>query len=141
MPDIEAAWVLARRVADPRSGVWPVDGWPPMLLDGGLAVGSRGGHGGVRYRVTEVVDDRFRFVFTDRPFDGFHEFRRDGDVLVHVLELRRPSLLVRRGVVPLHDAVLEELFDDIEDLLAGRSVPRPRHRSPFVRVVRRLAPA
>lgn len=138
--DIDAAWELALKVADPGSGVWPGDGWDPMLLDRGIAVGSAGGHGAVRYVVSEVEDSRFRFVFTMSQVEGFHEFRREGDELVHELVIRRASRLLLLVLIPLHDAVLEELLDDVEDLLAGRSVPRPRHRTRWVRMLRALFP-
>ncbi|GAA1551840.1 hypothetical protein [Brevibacterium picturae] len=137
--DIDRAWALGRRVHEPESGVWPVDGWPPMLLDHGLTPGSSGGHGPVRYRVAHVDDDRFRFELTMPKIVGFHEFRLAGDTLEHVLQIERPSLVTRLAVIPLHDAILEELLDDIEDLLAGRTPPRPRERTLLVRVLKRFS--
>ena len=138
--DIDAAWELALRVADPGSGVWPADGWDPMLLDRGITVGSAGGHGAVRYDVSEVEDSRFRFAFRMSQVEGFHEFRREGDELVHELMIRRAPRLLLVVIIPLHDAVLEELLDNVEDLLAGRSVPRPRRRTRRVRMLRSLFP-
>ncbi|WP_341975552.1 hypothetical protein LTA6_000175 [Microbacterium sp. LTA6] len=138
--DINAAWELALRVADPSSRVWPADGWDPMLLDRGITVGSSGGHGAVRYVVSEVEDSRFRFACTMPQLEGFHEFRREGDELVHELVIQRASRVLLVALIPLHDAVLEELLDNVEDLLAGRSVPRPRNRTRWVRVLRALFP-
>lgn len=138
--DINGAWRLAQRVSEPDAGVWPTDGWDPMLLDGGLAVGSTGGHGAVRYVVSATEPSSFRFNFTMRELTGFHEFRRENDELVHELILDRPSPLVRYALIPLHDAVIEELFDNVEDQLAGRRVPRKRRRTVRVRLLRRVIP-
>lgn len=108
---------------DPAARLWPVDAWPPLVLDDGLRVGSSGGHGPIRYRVIESGDRRVRFCFEgDR--ERWHEFRIDGQDLVHEARLHRPSALDRLFVVHLHDALIEHLLDDAE--AGGGRFPRRR---------------
>lgn len=97
---------------DPAARIWPGDVWPALVLDDGLNVGSRGGHGPIRYHVIESEAQRVRFAFDE--LDGWHEFRLEGDAVVHEARIRRPSAQVRLFVIQLHDALLEHLLDDIE---------------------------
>jgi hypothetical protein len=129
--------------------LWPFEAWPPMVLDGGLRVGSRGGHGPVRYAVERCEPGRmvsFRFEPTGLTagFDGHHTFVAvpDGDatVLRHAIDATaglaawtRWALLVR----PLHDALLEDALDKAERSITG-SVARPARWGPWVRVLRAM---
>src|SRR5919198_1110330 len=66
---------LLDRLAGPDDPLWPSHAWPPLRLDAGLAPGSRGGHGPIRYTVAEYEPGRrVRFRF-DRETggDGYHE--------------------------------------------------------------------
>lgn len=123
--------------------MWPRDRWPRIRLDQGLAVGSRGGHAGVRYRVLDVEPGRrVRFVFEadSRPLlAGWHEFRvdpigADGLEWTHELVLENPSLQVRTGLIPLHNALLEDLFDQVEFELGQH----PLERRAFTASIRTL---
>ena len=38
--------------------LWPRDKWPPMKFDSELRVGASGGHGPIRYHVSEYVPGR-----------------------------------------------------------------------------------
>ncbi|GAA0672967.1 hypothetical protein GCM10010193_26990 [Kitasatospora atroaurantiaca] len=125
--------------------LWPVPDWPPMRLDGGLAAGSAGGHGPVRYTVAAYVPGRWvRFAFTGpRGFHGFHEYSvhatdGGGTTLRHTLAMkaRGPARLTwplafRR----LHDACLEDSLDRAERAVTG-TVRRPARWSPYVRLLR-----
>lgn len=98
--------------------LWPADRWPPLELDRGLQVGSRGGHGPVRYHVEAIDPGRsvtFRFD-QGSPIVGTHSLSidplADGRVSwTHVLEVTRPSPAVTVAILPLHDALLEDLLD------------------------------
>lgn len=138
--DPERAWALVRRVHEPDSGVWPSDSWPPLKLDWGLVVGSQGGHGPIHYHVSASEPERFRFDFDPGSLTGWHEFRREGAQIVHELRLFRPGLALRWTIIPLHDALLEDLLNNVEDRLADPvGLPRERHWSPWVRSLRALA--
>lgn len=137
--DPAAAGELLQRVHEPESGVWPADAWPPLRLDRGLEPGSSGGHGPIRYAVDERTPTRVRFAFApDSGLVGWHEFRIEEDVLVHELHLDHPSRSLRLLILPLHDALIEDLFDNMVALGREESPP-PRRWSPRVRLLRRLA--
>lgn len=135
---------LVDGLASSDDRLWPHDRWPAMRLDRGLEVGSRGGHGPVRYHVVAYEAGRsVRFRFdAPRGFDGTHGFDvvdRDGDAeLVHVLEARLtgPARLSWPLVFrPLHDALIEDALD--RAVRATGEVPDPPARwSRTVRLLR-----
>lgn len=147
----EAVGELIDSLASADDRLWPIEQWPPMELDGGLTVGSRGGHGpAVRYTVVGYAPGQWvRFAFSGpRGFDGFHEFAvhpADGDraVLRHTVAMRpRGSarltwpLMIRW----LHDAVLEDCLDRAERALTG-NVENPARLNGYVRALRGLRKA
>ncbi len=135
---------LLERIAEPGIGPWPSDRWPPLRLDHGLDVGSRGGHGAIRYHVEAHTLGRsvtFRFEPT-MPLRGTHTFSIDPeDALVrwtHVLDVETLTPFIRFVVLPLHDAVLEDLLDAAQAHLAG--VATVRRRLPWrVTLLRKIA--
>lgn len=123
--------------------LWPSDHWPPLVLADGLEVGSDGGHGIVTYHVSARTPDLVEFTF-DPPFGlvGTHRFELaaagSGALLRHVLEAEAVGSM-RLGwplvVRPLHDALIEDLFDRFEQAV-GTAV-----RTPWSGPVRRLRKA
>ncbi len=120
--------------------LWPTDRWPtvPMDFHRGLEVGSRGGHGTIRYVVEEHQPGRcvvFRFT-PEMALDGIHRF----DVeplgpgrtrLTHTLAAAvRPRLRLAAPVlVAYHDAILEDLLARADHAATGaplRYPPIPR---------------
>jgi hypothetical protein len=155
---------LLDRLGGPRDQLWPSPAWWPMRLTGvdgdgvdgdgvngdGLAVGARGGHASIRYRVVEYEPGRRVCVrFTSATgFDGYHELTVDPLPpapsgaprcrLRHVL-WGRPAIWQMRlkwplVVRPLHDALLEDLLDRAEYLATGR-VASPAAWSGWVRLL------
>lgn len=141
--DIAEAESILGELASPADKLWPRWRWPALLLDRGLQVGSRGGHGSVRYRVVEVEPRRVRFGFAPRSLlRGEHElsvriagqgtFRRppgEGDEArpgwmnlewQHRLDVAAnlPDTVFRL-VIQLHDVLAEDLLDQAERLLTG----------------------
>lgn len=133
--------------------LWPHQRWPALRFDRPLAKGARGGHGPIRYEVTEVSPRRIAFRFTppssglaaglegshvfelhepleaDDPAEGREAFVThtiEGDIRGWML-LKWP-LIIR----PLHDALIEDA------LARAACVPMPAH-SFRVRMLRRLA--
>lgn len=127
--------------------LWPGPHWPPLRLTDGLAEGSHGGHGPVRYTVCAYVPGRWvRFTFSrPRGFHGFHEYSAhpvdaEQAVLRHTLTMRARGLA--RLTWPLfyrhlHDAVLEDSLDHAENAVTG-TVARPARWSRYVRLLRAL---
>jgi len=132
--------------ADDR--LWPAQSWPPLRLDAGLAPGSRGGHGPIRYSVAEYEPgQRIRLAFDPRiGIVGYHELivTPDGPDrcrLSHTIVARtrgRMRLLWPLAVRWLHEALIQDLLDNAERLTTGR-LRRPARWSVRVRVLRRAA--
>lgn len=134
---------LLATVASDDDRIWP-RGWPRIRFDRGLVVGAEGGHGPIRYRVEEVTPSMVRFRFTP-PRSGFaaglegqHSFVIEGSTMRHVLEgeahgtmLLKWPLMIR----PLHDALIQDLFDRVESEL-GNPPAKPARHSWWVRFLR-----
>ncbi|MGW6020814.1 DUF2867 domain-containing protein [Streptomyces sp. NPDC055099] len=136
---------LLDRLSAEDDPVFPTPAWAAMLFDRPLGVGAVGGHGPVRYSVTEYEPGRrVRFAFTP-PDNGFHEMSveplgQDRCRVRHVLELRplgKDRLLWPAVVRPLHDTIIEEVFDNFERAATG-GCARPVRWSPRVRLYNRL---
>ena len=133
----EIAGQILDSVSSSDDLLWPNERWPPMVLDRGLAPGSRGGHAMVCYEVAEHVPGK-RVEFQFRPmrrlsrFCGRHYFEvlpRGGQtILRHTIDVDTDfaSWVQWKLVVEhLHDALIEDAFDKMERN-AGMPVP---HRS------------
>jgi hypothetical protein len=128
---------LLDTLSSPNDRLWPVSRWLPMVLDAGLSVGSRGGHGSVRYKVTRYEPGK-EVIFEFDPDNGllrgchgthaFYVTAKDGKTtLRHVIDMYAglgPALRWALVVRPLHDALLEDALDGVEATLTG-SVAKP----------------
>lgn len=124
--------------------LWPYEYWPPMVLDGPLAVGARGGHGRLRYEVSDYIPGQsvsFRFL-APQGFEGGHRFEV---ILVtaHQVVFRHTLALLPRGRAritwpliygPLHDALIEDALAKAERALGYQAAGRPW--SPWVKLLR-----
>jgi hypothetical protein len=131
---------------DPATSIWPAPPWFPIQLDQGLAVGSRGGHGPIRYEVVGYRPGSWvRFRFDPRiGIEGYHELIvrevAGGTELRHLIVAKthgqmrwRWPLVVRW----LHEAVLQDLLDNAERAATG-AVRRPYRWTAYVRLLRRV---
>lgn len=146
----ERAGELIDQIPGRSSPIWPVDHWPAMLLDGPLGVGADGGHGPIRYRCTAYEAGRkVEFTFAPgmmRP-GATHTFTvqdgpRPGTSVVRHEVLGRPTrlgaLVWAAAIRPLHDAVIEDLFDRAQ-VAVGDPPPRRARWSPRVRITKSIA--
>jgi hypothetical protein len=129
--------------------LWPHESWPPMVLDGGLREGSRGGHGPVRYVVERyepgrVVAFRFEQAGIAAGLNGHHTFEvlpeGDATALRHTIDAECGLAAVARWALiirPLHDALLEDALDKAERSISG-DVAHPARWSPWVRTLREM---
>ena len=141
-----AVGALMDSLASSDDRLWPWRRWPRMRLDRGLEIGSKGGHGPVRYAVARHEPLRLvAFAFTP-AFGVVGEHRYEvlphpggGTLLRHVLE-GRPVGWMRLGWPLcfrwLHDALIEDSFDRAQSQLAAEEW-QPRPLSPPVRLLRR----
>ncbi len=147
--------VHERRIAAPADSVgelletwgsaddrfWRTDAAEPAWLDRGLEVGSRGGHGTVRYSVTHHEPGR-RVDLVFEPGHGLrgqHSFEirpvsAETCVVRHELKVSTEGVLtvMRPLLVALHDATVEDVLDHIEHELTG-SARRGQATSPVTR--------
>ena len=64
---------LFRTLSTDNDLMLATDKWPAMKLDNGLSVGSKGGHGPIRYSVTDYQPEKsITFQFDLTGFNGFH---------------------------------------------------------------------
>lgn len=135
------------RIAEPDGGVWPSPPWMSLRLDRGLAVGSRGGHGTIRYEVAGHDPGRWaRFAFDPGVgLQGYHEFvvrevPGGTEITHHLVGTSRPAGRMRwlwpLAVRWLHEALLQDLLDNWERAATG-TVRRPARWSPWVRILHR----
>ncbi|MBM7790453.1 hypothetical protein [Tenggerimyces flavus] len=139
---------LLERITEPDSPSWPSRHWPPMVLDNGLEVGSAGGHGPIRYYVTDhQPGSRIEFTFDDVDLPGTHALElhdgpTPGTTLVRHILIGydcglRNRLTWEVGLRWLHDALIEQLFDRLATV-AGKPPARPLRWSPWVKALRLL---
>lgn len=119
---------ILESLAGPDDQFWRTDLIEPIVLDRGLEVGSRGGHGPVRYVVVEHDPARLvRFRFEPGiGLRGTHALEvvtgDDGSpALRHTIEARAVGLgfLSWPLIRVLHDAALEDMLDHVERSLTG----------------------
>lgn len=116
---------LVKTLSSSDDKVWPTDKWPRMKLDNGLNIGSKGGHGPIKYFIQNIVPDhsiQFQFV-SPKGFKGIHTFEiieinPQQTQVKHIIDMNTQGLdslkwhLVIRW---LHDALIEDAFDKIEN--------------------------
>lgn len=119
--------------------------WPPMKLDKGLAVGSKGGHGPIRYHVTEFeAGNRIRFQFDLPGFNGFHEFllkatSPQSTELRHEIRMETSGKATPQWFLAirwLHDAFIEDAFDKVENHFSNTK--KRTEWSSWVRLLRKI---
>jgi hypothetical protein len=136
-------------LSGPADRLWPADDWPAMKFDTSLREGARGGHGPVRYRVTEYMPGR-RVVFqfeggglTD-GLDGRHFFeviaRQNCTLIRHVVDADCDLRMWAKWHIligPMHDALIEDAFDRVEQRIHGAFLKRSPW-SPWVCLLRKM---
>ncbi|MET9950794.1 DUF2867 domain-containing protein [Streptomyces sp. NPDC006339] len=129
----ETVGALLDRLSAPDDPLFPTPVWPAMVLDRPLSVGADGGHGPVRYHVAAYEPGRsVRFDTDDDLGVGFHRLDveplgPDRCRISHVLDVTMPLrafVLFKLLIEPVHDTMVEEIFDNAERAALG-SLPHP----------------
>ena len=106
--------------------IWPRKHWPAMRFKTGMLIGNNGGHGPIRYTIIEYKFGNYiKFQFTKpEGFKGTHELviasvseRRteiSHAIRMHTTSLKS-TLLWMLVIRYLHDALIEEAFDTVEN--------------------------
>ncbi len=98
--------------------------WSPMKLDKGLQVGSKGGHGPIRYHVQHYEPEEYIvFKFDLKGFDGTHQFIIS-EIDPNITRISHTIVMTTSGIASLkwmlvirwiHDAYIEDAFDKVEN--------------------------
>ena len=137
---------LVQTLATEEDSIWPKNTWPAMRFKGGIQLGAKGGHGPIRYTVeTYDPSECIQFRFTQpKGFHGIHKFQIEPlatqETLVrHTIAMNTSgtgTLAWIFGIRSLHDALLEDAFDQLENALTQSEKRTPW--SLWVRLLRRL---
>jgi len=127
--------------------LWPTDQWPPMKLHKGLTIGSKGGHGPIRYTVNlynpgELIQFEFR---KPNGFNGVHRFEiteleNDKTEIKHTIEMNTTGIGTLTWTIAvrwLHDALMEDAFDKVENQFVTEK-KKPKWNI-WVRVLRKIS--
>jgi len=111
--------------------IWPYEKWPRMKLDNRFNIGSKGGHGPIKYFVQKYLPgELWQFRFTaPKGFEGVHqlelfEIETSKTEIVHTIEMQvygsaiiSWTFFIRR----LHDALIEDAFDKLQNHFDGKN--------------------
>ena len=116
---------LLDTLASKNDQMLATDKWPPMKLDNGLQVDSKGGHGLIRYTVQayhqgELIEFKFS---KPEGFIGIHKFEitelgNNKTEIKHIIDMTtsgKATLMWSLAIRWLHDAYIEDAFDKVEN--------------------------
>lgn len=119
--------------------------WSPMKLDKGLQVGSKGGHGPMKYFVTDYKEDNLiTFQFDLAGFNGFHKFElreleTNKTELSHIIDMATKGSATLKWALAirwLHDAYTEDAFDKVDNYFSANK--KSSKWSWWVRILRKV---
>ncbi|TPN86296.1 hypothetical protein [Aquimarina algicola] len=116
---------LLETLATDDDKIWPKEKWPTMKFQDGIKIGSKGGHGPIkycieRYNPSEIIE--FRFL-KPHGFNGIHKFElteltKEKTEIKHTIDMHtrgKGTLLWILGIKSLHNALIEDGFDKLEN--------------------------
>jgi len=116
---------LFKTLATNKDLILPTKHWPAMRFKEGLKLGSRGGHGRIRYKIIAFEpSEQIKFEFTKpEGFIGTHELRIKAiseytSEISHIIKMNttfKASFLWVFVIRWLHDALIEDAFDNVEN--------------------------
>lgn len=116
---------LLQTLASEDDKIWPNKKWPAIRFKEGLRVGAKGGHGIIRYDITQYnFEDSIYFKFT-RPlgFNGYHNFKinqleHHKTEVIHCIDMKTHGMSTFSWMFIirwLHDALIEDALDKLEN--------------------------
>lgn len=122
---IEKVSQLFKSLATTEDQIWPNKNWPAIRFKNGLVLGHKGGHGTIRYTIIAFeAGNHVQFQFTKPDgFNGTHELKIKAisevtSEISHNITMNttfKASLLWVLVIRGLHDALIEEAFDNVEN--------------------------
>ncbi|WP_299256167.1 hypothetical protein [uncultured Aquimarina sp.] len=120
---------ILKTLSTENDKVWPKEKWPEMKFKGGIKVGAKGGHGPIRYSVekynpNEIIQFKFNKPY---GFIGIHKFEikeldENKTEIKHTIDMNAKGkgiLIWTFAIRSLHNALIEDGFDKIENNLSG----------------------
>ena len=122
---------LIETLSTEKDKIWPFEKWPKMKFKEGLKEGSNGGHGPIRYTINKYIPGeliQFKFIKPE-GFSGIHKFEiselaNNKTELTHTIDMNTTgigTLTWTIGIRWLHDALMEDLLDKIENQFSNKS--------------------
>jgi len=135
---------LFKTLATSEDKIWPISNWPAMRFKEGLKLGNQGGHGRIRYKIIALeTGHHIKFEFTKpEGFIGTHELNINAvsestSEISHIIKMKtafKASILWLFVIRWLHDALIEDAFDTIENHFSEEKKEPKYH--PWVRFLR-----
>lgn len=126
---------LLLTLATKHDAVWPKEQWPSMRFKEGLKEGAQGGHGPIRYSVVHHnLPHSITFQFTKpKGFKGTHtlallEVEEGYTTVKHTIDMvtsGAATLIWALVIRWLHDALIEDAFDKMENQITGENKRTP----------------
>ncbi|GBC62729.1 hypothetical protein DENIS_3706 [Desulfonema ishimotonii] len=116
--------VLLNSLSSNDDQLWPHENWAPIKLDRELSEGATGGHGPIKYVITEFKPGRkinFRFIEPSN-FQGNHWFEliekgENKTEISHTIKMNVAATAIIPWLImirPTHDALIEDSFDKVQ---------------------------
>ncbi len=126
--------------------IWPNEKWPPMRLKEGFKLNSEGGHGLIRYKIIKYDPNNFVEFEFQKPkgFFGIHKFEiietnKTKVEVKHTIDMETKGLGTLSWIFVirwLHDALLQDAFDKLENQLFNTS--KKTEWSVWVKILRAI---
>ena len=118
---------LFSSLATEEDKVWPKENWPKMRFKDGLKNGSQGGHGPIRYQIIDYQPSSHIIFKFQKPegFNGIHKFEiaelgSTETEIKHTIQMKTSGMGILKWLLAvrwLHDALIEDAFDKIQNQL------------------------
>ncbi len=123
---------LLDNLSSNKDVIWPSENWPAIRFKDGLQIGSKGGHGIIRYTIVDYIEGEYiKFQFTKpEGFHGTHEFNSieiDSNTteINHIIKIRTSGVATFMwpfAIRWLHDALIEDAFDNVDNLFSSEKI-------------------
>lgn len=127
----KVGWLLDT-LSTKEDRLWPSEKWPRMKFKDGLIKGAKGGHGPIRYSISQYEESKFiEFTFSQpKGFSGKHflnieSIDKNTTKIVHTIEMQTKGLGTLKWlffVKQLHNALLEDALDKAENQFSNQNI-------------------